>query len=108
MKKEHNTYTPKPVDTSQVELSEDLLELAEKMAENVHDVWAKTRIEQGWTYGTERNDDEKKHPCLVPYDQLPEEEKVYDRNTSIETLKFIINAGFEIEKRYPRSADKGL
>ena len=99
MKKEHNTYIPKPVDTSQVELSEDLLELAEKMAENVHDVWAKTRIEQGWTYGTERNDDEKKHPCLVPYDQLPEEEKVYDRNTSIETLKFIINAGFEIKKK---------
>lgn len=100
MKREHNTYTPKPVDTSQVELSEDLLELAERMAENVHDVWAKTRMEQGWTYGAERNDAEKQHPCLVPYDELPEEEKVYDRNTSIETLKFIINAGFRIEKEF--------
>jgi ryanodine receptor 2 len=98
MKTEHNTYTPKPIDTSKVELSEDLLELAEKMAENVHDVWAKTRIEQGWTYGPERDDTNKKHPCLIPYDQLPEEEKVYDRNTSIETLKFIVNAGFEIKK----------
>lgn len=87
---------PNPVDTSQVELSEDLLELTERMADNVHDVWAKTRIEQGWTYGLERNDAEKKHPCLVPYDQLPEEEKVYDRNTSLETLRFIVAEGFEI------------
>lgn len=95
-----NTYTPKPVDTSQVKLPEDLLQLAERMAENVHDVWAKTRIEQGWTYGQKRNDAAKKHPCLVPYDQLPDEEKVYDRNTSVETLKFIINAGFRIEKEF--------
>lgn len=87
-------YTPQPVDTSNVELSPELLQLAERMAENVHDVWAKTRMEQGWTYGLERDDANKKHPCLVPYDQLPEEEKVYDRNTSIETLKFIIKAGF--------------
>lgn len=94
---ELNNYPPpNPVDTSQEELSEDLLELAERMAENVHDVWAKTRIEQGWTYGLERNDAEKKHPCLVPYDQLPEEEKVYDRNTSLETLRFIVAEGFEI------------
>lgn len=99
MKTEHNTYIPQPVDTSRVELSEDLLELAERMAENVHDVWAKTRIEQGWTYGLERNDAEKKHPCLVPYDQLPEEEKVYDRNTSLETLRFIVAEGFEIVRK---------
>ena len=93
------TYIPNPADTSGVELPEDLLKLAEQMAENVHEVWAKTRMEQGWTYGLERNDAEKKHPCLVPYDQLPEEEKVYDRNTSLETLKFIINAGFEIKNK---------
>lgn len=91
-------YTTKTVDTSKVELSPELLELAEKMAENVHDVWAKTRMEQGWTYGPERDDINKKHPCLVPYDQLSEEEKVYDRNTSIETLKFIMKAGFEIKR----------
>lgn len=97
---ELNYYPPpNPVDTSQVELSEDLLELAERMAENVHDVWAKTSIEQGWTYGPERNDAEKKHPCLVPYDQLPEEEKVYDRNTSLETLRFIVAEGFEIVRK---------
>ena len=96
---ENMSYIPKPVDTSRVELSSELMQLAELMAENVHDVWAKTRIVQGWTYGPERNDDEKKHPCLVPYSELPEEEKVYDRNTSIETLKFIICKGFEITKK---------
>ena len=68
------------------------------MAENVHEVWAATRIAQGWSYGSERNDSEKKHPCLVPYGELPEEEKIYDRNTSIETLKFIVMKGFEIKK----------
>lgn len=93
-----NDYQPHPIDTSAVNLSDELIKLAELMAENVHEVWAATRIAQGWTYGSERNDADKKHPCLVPYDQLPEEEKVYDRNTSIETLKFIIKNGFEIKK----------
>ncbi len=93
-----NTYTPHPIDTSDVELSPELMELAELMAKNVHEVWAATRIAQGWTYGTQRNDTEKKHPCLVPYDQLSEEEKVYDRNTSIETLKVIVKNGFGIKK----------
>ena len=79
-------------------LPKELLPLAELMAENVHDVWAQTRISQGWTYGPERDDANKKHPCLVPYDELPEEEKVYDRNTSIETLRFILSKGFEIKK----------
>lgn len=100
MKTEH--YTPQPVDTKDVVLPEDLMSLAEEMAKNVHEIWAETRIAQGWTYGPERNDAEKKHPCLVPYDELPEEEKVYDRNTSIETLKFIVGNGYEIKKRCQR------
>ena len=91
-------YNPQPVDTSNVKLSDELMELAEMMAENVHDVWAATRIAQGWTYGPERDDAKKQHPCLIPYADLPEEEKEYDRNTSLETLRFIINAGFKIEK----------
>lgn len=89
-------YKPSPVDTSRVELSDELLELVERMAKHVHEVWAATRIAQGWTYGPERNDAARKHPCLVPYDQLPEEEKAYDRATSQETLKFIMLNGFEI------------
>ena len=95
----HIPYTPTPIDTSDIELSDELKQLVEQLARNVHDIWAIGRFNEGWTYGLERNDAEKKHPCLIPYDQLPEEEKVYDRNTSIETLKFIIKAGFEIKKR---------
>lgn len=96
---EKETYIPQPIDTNDVVLPEELSQLAEEMAKNVHEIWAQTRIAQGWTFGSERNDAEKKHPCLVPYEELPEEEKVYDRNTSIETLKFIVSNGYEIKKR---------
>lgn len=89
-------YNPKPIDTSDVQLSAELLELTEKIAENVHDVWAIGRIEQGWTYGTERNDELKTTPCLVPYSELPDSEKEYDRNTALETLKLIIKFGYKI------------
>ncbi len=89
-------YTPQPVDTNDVRLPEELEPLVEEMSRNVHDVWARTRMEQGWTYGPERNDSDKKHPCLIPYEELPEGEKEYDRNTSIETLKLILKLGFSI------------
>lgn len=89
-------YVPEPLDTSEVKLPEDLHPLIEKMAENVHEVWAQNRLRQGWTYGPVRDDVNRKHPCLVPYNQLPEEEKDYDRATSQETLKFIIASGFSI------------
>ena len=93
------TYTPNPLDTSGIELSPELIELTEKIAANVHDVWAQQRITEGWQYGTERNDDRKEHPCLVPYDELPENEKYYDRYTAMETLKVITLLGFNIRKK---------
>ena len=91
-------YIPQPVDTSDVKLPEELNALVEEMAKNVHEVWAETRFKQGWTYGEQRNDEKKTHPCLVPYEELPEEEKEYDRNTSIGTLKLIMKLGFQINK----------
>ena len=94
------TYTPQPIDTSDVVLPKGLEQLVERMSENVHDVWAETRIKQGWTFGSERNDEKKTHPCLVPYNDLPEEEKEYDRNTSIGTLKLILKLGFKISNSY--------
>ena len=96
MKKE---YIPHPIDTSDIELPGNLDPLLEAMAKNVHEVWAQTRVAQGWQYGSERNDSEKRHPMLVPYEDLPEEEKVYDRNTSVETLKLILKLGFKIQER---------
>ncbi|MBE6347226.1 MAG: Ryanodine receptor Ryr [Bacteroidales bacterium] len=89
-------YIPQPIDISDVYLPEELNTLVEAMARNVHEVWAQTRIEQGWIYGTERNDDLKQHPSLIPYEQLTEEEKEYDRNTVMGTLKLIIHLGFKI------------
>ena len=91
-------YTPNPIDTQNIELPKDLTLLAEEMARNVHEVWAQTRMEQGWTYGAERNDAQKKHSCLVAYDELSEEEKTYDRNTSVETTKLILKLGFKITR----------
>ena len=70
-------YTPQPIDTTDVKLPNELEELVEKMSKNVHDVWAETRIKQGWTYGEQRNDEQKTHPCLVSYEDLPEKEKEY-------------------------------
>ena len=92
-------YQPNPVDTTDVVLSADLLELTEEIAENVHEVWAQGRIREGWTYGAERNDTKKETPCLVPYNQLPESEKTYDRNTALETVKLIVKLGYRIEKQ---------
>ena len=89
-------YTPKPIDTSDVILSEELLSLTEKIAENVHDVCAVGRITEGWVYGTGKDNTKKTSPSLVPYNDLPESEKDYDRNTALETLKLIVKLGYNI------------
>ena len=93
-----NNYTPTPVDTTNIQLPEELMALAEAISKNVHEVWAQNRIKEGWTYGPVRDDQKRQTPCLVPYDQLPEEEKAYDRNTAFGTLQLIVSQGFEIHK----------
>ena len=92
-------YDPKPIDTSAIKLSDDLLELTEKLAENAHDNWAKRRMSEGWTWGRQRDDKNKNHPDLVPYGDLTESEKEYDRETAMETIKAIIALGYRIEHR---------
>jgi hypothetical protein len=89
-------YNPTPIDTSAVSLPASLSELMERLAENTHDVWAVARLAQGWTYGPARDDTNKKHPCLVPYDELPESEKEYDRKSASEALKAILTLGYRI------------
>uniref|UniRef100_UPI0003C8C47D Putative ryanodine receptor n=1 Tax=Bacteroides thetaiotaomicron (strain ATCC 29148 / DSM 2079 / JCM 5827 / CCUG 10774 / NCTC 10582 / VPI-5482 / E50) TaxID=226186 RepID=UPI0003C8C47D len=98
MKENKLDYIPEPMDLSLVDLPESLIQLSERIAENVHEVWAKAAIDEGWTYGEKRDDIHKKHPCLVPYDELPEEEKEYDRNTAMNTIKMVKKLGFRIEK----------
>lgn len=91
-------YKPMPIDTSDVKLSDEMLTLTEKIAENVHDVWSVGRINDGWRYGEIKDGTKKTTPLLVPYSELPEEEKDYDRNTALETLKLIIKLGYKISK----------
>lgn len=91
-------YHPKPIDTGDVILPEELLALTEKIAENVHDVWAAGRIAEGWVYGEKKDAAKKSTPLLVPYCELPESEKEYDRNTALETLKLIVKLGYRIGK----------
>lgn len=89
-------YIPSPIPIESVELPPELNELAERLAEHVHDVWARGRLEEGWTYGPRRDDKVKTHPGLVPYNDLSEGEKEYDRRTALGTLKAIIALGYEI------------
>lgn len=91
-------YTPKPIDTSAIQLAPDILDLTERLAENTHDVWARQRLAEGWTHGPTRNDAEKKHPCLIPYAELPDSEKEYDRKTAMETIKAILALGYKITR----------
>lgn len=97
--KDMNTYNPKPIDLSDVELTEDLNELREAIAENAHDVWAAERQAQGWTYGPHRDDDKKETPCMLPYSQLPDSEKKFDRDMAMNTLKLVKKLGYDLIKR---------
>ena len=96
--KEYPTYTPKPIDTKDVVLPEELAELTEKLSEHVHDIWARSRIEEGWRNGKQKDGEQLINPNLVPYLELPEVEKQYDRDTALETLKLIVKMGYRIEK----------
>lgn len=86
------------MDTSDIRLPEELDGLIEQMAKNVHEVWAQSRMDQGWVFGEERSDSLKQHPCLIPYEELPEVEKQYDRDTALGTLKLISKLGFKITR----------
>ena len=97
--KDMKTYNPKPIDLSDVELTEDLNELREAIAENAHDVWAVERQAQGWTYGEQRDDNKKETPCMVPYSQLPDSEKTFDRDMAMNTLKLVKKLGYDLVKR---------
>ena len=92
-------YEPQPINLDDVVLTDDLLELREAIAENAHDVWATARKKEGWTFGPERDDTNKKHPDLIPYSSLPDSEKEYDRLMALDTIKLVKKLGFEIVKK---------
>lgn len=90
------TYIPNPIDTSDVTLSPELVKLANLLSANVHNVWGAARIQEGWTYGPARDDARKETPCMVPFEELSDNEKAYDLNTAFETLKVLVKLGYTI------------
>lgn len=101
-------YSPKPIDVSDVILDLDLTELREAIAENAHEIWAVDRQAEGWTWGPKRDQDKKETPCMVPYSQLPESEKEYDRKMAMKTLKLVRKMGYDIVKREDTELYKDL
>ena len=97
-------YIPKPINTSDIVLADDIMELGELIAKNTHEVWSEGRMKDGWVFGEVRDDAMKCHPCLIPYEELSEMEKEYDRNTSMQTLKLIIKLGYKIVKEKTEEA----
>lgn len=92
-------YEPQPIQLENISLTGDLIELREAIAENAHEVWAEARMNEGWTYGAQRDDIHKKHPNLVPYSALPDSEKEYDRIMAMNTIKLVWRLGFDLVKR---------
>lgn len=92
----HESYYPEPVGDGDVRLTDDILRLTERLAVHVHDAWAQGRLDEGWTYGRQRDDEKKTHPGLVPYDELSESEKEYDRTTVRETIRALLALGYRI------------
>lgn len=94
-----NGYNPQPINVEDIDLDANLEELTEAIAENAHDIWARARMDEGWTYGPVRNDDLKQHPDLIPYAKLPDSEKEYDRLMAMNTLRLVRRLGFDIVNR---------
>uniref|UniRef100_A0A8C3CVW0 Ryanodine receptor 2 n=1 Tax=Cairina moschata TaxID=8855 RepID=A0A8C3CVW0_CAIMO len=89
-------FTPVPVDTSQIVLPPHLERIREKLAENIHELWVMNKIELGWQYGPVRDDNKRQHPCLVEFSKLPEQERNYNLQMSLETLKTLLALGCHV------------
>ena len=92
------TYKPAPADLSDIHLPKSLHALTEAIAENTHEAWSQRRLAEGWTYGPVRDEKAMKHPGLLPYSELSEREKDYDRATAMNAIKMMVKLGFKIEK----------
>jgi hypothetical protein len=93
-----SSYQPAPIDTATVRLPSEIAVLVERLAKNAHDLWAQQRLRDDWRFGPRRDDTKKENPCLVPHEDLPESEKVYDRQAAMETIKAILALGYRIDK----------
>lgn len=94
-----SNYEPQPLNLDDVRIEPELFELREAIAENAHEVWARARKDEGWSYGPKRNDAKKLHPDMLPYSLLPESEKEYDRQMAMSTIKLVKKLGWELKKK---------
>ncbi|KAI5643469.1 ryR domain-containing protein [Phthorimaea operculella] len=94
-------FVPTPVDTMAITLPSYVEQIRDKLAENIHEMWAMNKIEAGWIYGEQREDMHKIHPCLVPFERLPQAEKRYDIQLAVQTLKTILALGYYISLDKP-------
>uniref|UniRef100_A0A3Q3G2B0 Ryanodine receptor 2b (cardiac) n=1 Tax=Labrus bergylta TaxID=56723 RepID=A0A3Q3G2B0_9LABR len=90
-------YQPAPLDLRQVFLSPAHEELVNLLAENDHNVWARERIKQGWTYGAQQDVKAKRSPYLVPYSLLDERRRRVSMESLKETVCTLLAYGYSLE-----------
>lgn len=73
--------------SNQITLPAYIESIRDKLAENIHEMWAMNKIEAGWSYGERRDDVRHIHPCLTQFNNLPPAEKRYDSQLAVQTLK---------------------
>ena len=93
---EQIAFTPNPVDTTSIEVPAYIEGVRDRLAENLHEIWAMYKIEQGWKYSEFRNDAQKLHNCITQFEMLPQDEKHYDSTLAMETLKTMFAIGYEV------------
>lgn len=91
-------YIPNPIDVDDVVLPKDIAALTEYIAENTHEEWAKQRVKEGWTFAPQTNKILKQSFDLIPYCELLDSEKEYDRKMAMNTLRVLYKLGYILEK----------
>ncbi|XP_067629181.1 ryanodine receptor isoform X7 [Eurosta solidaginis] len=94
-------FVPNPVDTTGITLPSSVDQIKEKLAENIHEMWALNKIEAGWSWGEQRDDYHRIHPCLTQFEKLPLPERKYDSQLAVQTLKTILALGYYITMDKP-------
>uniref|UniRef100_A0A8B9LR02 Ryanodine receptor 2b (cardiac) n=1 Tax=Astyanax mexicanus TaxID=7994 RepID=A0A8B9LR02_ASTMX len=92
-----NGYRPTPVDQSGISLSAGQEALVEALTENEHNLWARERIRQGWSYATQLDVKGKRSPQLVPFSLLEERIKCCSREAARDALGTLLGLGYAVE-----------
>eukprot|EP00002_Diphylleia_rotans_P030318 TRINITY_DN621_c0_g3_i1.p1 TRINITY_DN621_c0_g3~~TRINITY_DN621_c0_g3_i1.p1 ORF type:complete len:392 (-),score=109.13 TRINITY_DN621_c0_g3_i1:148-1323(-) len=90
-------YNPKSINTSDIDLSR-FASMADEMAEYIHDVWTKSKLDDGWRFAPVRDNQQKHHHNMVPYNELKQDDKNYDIKMAEKTIKLILYFGYNIDK----------